>query len=159
MLQTKPARDEDEVFLFELFALLRSNELGLTNWDPAMRQNFLQMQWSAQKHSYAMQFPLGNESIIWHHGQPAGRIIVQKDLNELRLIDISIHPDYQNLGIGKALIQELQTEASVSQLPLRLSVLKTNPALNLYIRLGFFSIGENEMYMFMESNNSCNMNQ
>jgi hypothetical protein len=34
--------------------------------------------------------------------------------------------------------------------PLRLQVLKTNPALSLYRRLGFATTGEDQMYIQME---------
>jgi ribosomal protein S18 acetylase RimI-like enzyme len=48
------------------------------------------------------------------------------------------------------LLRELIQECSRDRVPLCLQVLKTNPALGLYKRLGFTRTGEDQMYIQME---------
>lgn len=60
-------------------------------------------------------------------------------------------PEAQGRGIGAALVRGLQAEARVAGMPLKLKVLKTNPALRLYQRLGFAIVGEDEHGWEMQS--------
>lgn len=62
--------------------------------------------------------------------------------HQWQLIQIQIHPDYQNLKIGRFLIKQLIDKALAAGDSVGLSVLKSNPALRLYLRLGFRRIGE-----------------
>ncbi|MGZ4164150.1 MAG: GNAT family N-acetyltransferase [Tumebacillaceae bacterium] len=150
MLQTIPITSEDEPFLFHVYASTRAAELASFGWDDAMQHSFLTMQWTAQHRSYTTQFPNADHHIILYHNLPAGRILVSRSKQELRVIDISLLQVFCNRGIGTQLLRELQAEASEVDKPLRLSVLKTNPAKRLYERLGFTTTGENDLYDFME---------
>jgi len=53
-----------------------------------------------------------------------------------------IDSDWQRQGYGKQVIQQLLDQASSAGLPIKLSVLKNNPAFEFYQALGF--IVENE---------------
>lgn len=68
---------------------------------------------------------------------------IQKD-SYLELLQLQIHPDFQNLGIGSAVINQLKTIARQNGKGIRLTVLKTNPAKVLYERHGFKEIGEDK---------------
>jgi len=59
-------------------------------------------------------------------------------------------PEYQRAGIGSGLLETLLAEARQSNLPLRIHVEKFNPALQLYERLGFRRIEDQEVYFLME---------
>ncbi|MDQ0059897.1 GNAT family N-acetyltransferase [Paenibacillus harenae] len=151
MLQQIPARPEDDPFLFDLYAESRKDELQAWGWDEAMQRSFLQMQWNAQKQSYAMHFPGSEQSLLVVNEIRVGRAIVCRKDREIRLVDLTILSEFRNQGFGTMLLRQLQDGAASARLPLRLSVLKTNPAKALYVRLGFWLIGENDMYDFMES--------
>lgn len=151
MVQTIPVCSEDDAFLFDLYADSRSSEMQAWGWDKAMIRSFLQMQWNAQKLSYALQYPDSKQFLVVTEKVTVGRIIVCQTDKEIRLVDLTIISAYRNRGIGTSLLQQLQNKAFSTCLPLRLSVLKTNPAKALYARLGFRLIGENDIYDFMES--------
>lgn len=58
------------------------------------------------------------------------------------LSQIQIVPGFQCRGIGTHLIRELVNEAQVAGATIRLKTLKSNPALQLYRRLGFVASAE-----------------
>lgn len=145
-----PSQPEDDDFLFQLYTGTRRDELLTWGWDEAAQHAFLSMQWKAQKHSYATQYPEAAHRIIRYDGERAGRMLVNNSGQELLLVDLSLLPEFQNLGIGTAILRELQAEAAREDKPLRLSVLKTNPARQLYERLGFHLTGEGGMHFLME---------
>lgn len=68
----------------------------------------------------------------------------QAQQNLWNLIQIQIHPGYQNANIGSRLLKNLIESAQVTQSRVSLSVLKTNPAYQLYQRLGFKKISESD---------------
>jgi ribosomal protein S18 acetylase RimI-like enzyme len=71
--------------------------------------------------------------------------IVESD-EEIFLNSIVLLPDFQNLGIGTKLITKL-LHGSVK--PVRLQVLKVNPARELYERLGFQICDDKETHYEM----------
>jgi ribosomal protein S18 acetylase RimI-like enzyme len=84
------------------------------------------------------------------NGQPAGRLYVAREEDELRIVDIALLPEHCNGGIGTTLLRRLQSEAVAAGKPLRVHVERFSPALRLYERLGFRQIADREVYLFME---------
>jgi ribosomal protein S18 acetylase RimI-like enzyme len=80
--------------------------------------------------------------IIEKDSQPIGSICVRRVVDEIFLAAIEIAPEYQNRGIATQLIGELLDESARRQVPMRLRVLKVNPARRLYERLGFRCVEE-----------------
>lgn len=150
MLQTVPAGPADQEFLFQVYAGTRKAEVSAWGWNEAQQEAFLRMQFHARNQSYEWQYPDADHRIILHNGRPAGRLLVNRTEQEIRLVDIGLLPEHRGAGLGSALIQELQAEAAEAARPLRLRVDKSNPALRLYERLGFVITGENEMAYAME---------
>lgn len=150
MVELSQALPEHDSFLFDLYASTRRAELQAWGWDELMQQQFLQMQWTAQQRSYAMQYPAADHSLILYRNLQAGRLLVAHSDEEIVLVDISLLPEFQNRGIGAFLIRQLQEKAAASARPLRLSVLSTNPARRLYDRTGFVQTAENELHIRME---------
>jgi ribosomal protein S18 acetylase RimI-like enzyme len=64
--------------------------------------------------------------------------------------DIIIQPAQRGSGIGTVLIRQLLHEAGQSRKPLRLHVLRTNRAIQLYQRLGFAIVGDTGTHVLME---------
>ncbi|HBJ00455.1 MAG TPA: hypothetical protein DDY89_05440 [Lysinibacillus sp.] len=64
-------------------------------------------------------------------------------------MDIALLPNYQGRGIGTLLIVQLQKKAKEQHKAVVLQVLKTNSARDLYEKLGFQVIQEDEIYMKM----------
>ncbi|MCY7294198.1 GNAT family N-acetyltransferase [Alteromonas sp. a30] len=69
---------------------------------------------------------------------------------QIKLFQIQVYPEFQNRGIGAAVIDILKQKAQASQKPLRLTVLKTNRAKGLYENLGFSQYGEDELEFWMQ---------
>jgi GNAT superfamily N-acetyltransferase len=75
--------------------------------------------------------------------RPAGRLRVSRTPEAVELNGIQLHPDVQNRGIGTAIVNALQSEATRRGVPLQLTVERDNPdARRLYDRLGFSKTGE-----------------
>jgi len=75
-----------------------------------------------------------------------GVLIVHRSSEEIRVVDVALLPTRRGAGLGTWLLHRLMDEAGGTKLPLRLQVLKANPALRLYLRLGFSPVGENRLY-------------
>lgn len=77
-------------------------------------------------------------------GQRAGlfKSTYLADRNQWYVVQIQVHPDYQNGHIGRRLLSQLIDKARKQGASVGLSVLKKNPAQHLYYRLGFEQVGE-----------------
>jgi GNAT superfamily N-acetyltransferase len=67
----------------------------------------------------------------------AGGVWIEEKAAHLQLREIQLLPDFRGFGIGTELIRHCIDTAKTEKKPLRLRVLKTNPAVRLYERLGF----------------------
>jgi GNAT superfamily N-acetyltransferase len=75
--------------------------------------------------------------IIQADGIDIGLIKTEERVDCIYLGDIQIQREYCNKGIGTSLIESVIRSAIVANKPVRLRVLRGNPAKKLYIRLGF----------------------
>jgi len=147
----RPAVADDAAFLFEVFASTREPERGLATWDDAAWEEFVRMQFDAQRRHYARHFPGAEQSVVFCDGMAVGRIWVFRAESEMRLLDIAILPEHRNLGIGTRLLRGLQEEARAAGVPLRHSVeLGNSGARRLYERLGFAAIETRGLHTLME---------
>ncbi len=101
-----------------------------------------------QRRLFAESFDANNGEIIVIGGADAGYLWTAEREMETILVSIRILPEYQNRGIGKKIIEDVLVK---SKKPVRLQVLKINPAQNLYKRLGFETIGETETHFLMQT--------
>jgi len=147
-LQPFPPDHQD--FLFQLYASTREHEISALGWPPAQQEAFLRMQFNAQQRWYEMAYGKADHQLILIDDQPAGRILVLRDSKAYTLVDIALLAQHRNAGIGTELVRQLIAEADKAGVPLRLHVLKSNPACRLYERLGFVKTGEDGMYYEME---------
>lgn len=145
-----PAGSEDEVFLYQVYASTRQEELAPLDWDDAQKEAFLRMQFAAQDRFYREQFAGADFLIILADRRPIGRLYVDRRDDEIRIVDIALLPEHRNAGIGSALLNDLLDEAARQRKPVRIHVERFNPALHLYERLGFTRIGDNGVYCLME---------
>ena len=68
----------------------------------------------------------------------------------IRIIDVSLVPEYRRQGIGSTLLRRVLADASVAGVPVRLSVDMANPARHLYERLGFVVTDTSSVYLSLE---------
>ena len=92
----------------------------------------------------------GRLQIIELDGQPIGIMKVERTDTHIQLHQLFILPEYQRRGIGSGLLEGLLTEAGQSGLPVRLRVLRVNPAKGLYERYGFRVTSEEPERFYMQ---------
>ena len=146
----RPYREDDEDFLFELYASTRVQEIAPLGWPEAQQRAFLRMQYGAQQRWYRSMYAQAEHRIIELEGRAIGRFMVLHEPERAVLVDISLLPEQRGRGIGGELIRRLIQQCVQNNIALRLQVLKSNPALRLYERLGFIQTGEDQMYFQME---------
>lgn len=151
MIASRPViKDHDEPFLFALYMSSRQLEMHSWGWSEKEKLDFLRMQYDCRHRSYQMRYPLMESRIITYFSIPVGRIIIAKKEKAMVLLDITLLPEYQNQGIGTALLKEMQQNIKREEI-LQLTVLKSNSAARkLYEKLGFRGNGEDELYLVME---------
>jgi GNAT superfamily N-acetyltransferase len=146
----RPVNPDDREFLFRLYSSTRSHEIAPLGWPAAQQQVFLRMQFNAQQQWYQTVYAAAEHQIIELAGQPIGRMIVLREQGGWHLVDISLLSEHRGHGIGGGLMRSLIHECATAGVILKLQVLKLNPALRLYQRLGFTITGEDQMYMQMQ---------
>jgi ribosomal protein S18 acetylase RimI-like enzyme len=146
----RPIAPDDEEFLCRVYGSTREEELALTDWDGAQKAAFVQMQFAAQHRYYQENYRQTTFDVILANGEPAGRLYVARWAKEIRIVDITLLPEYRNAGIGSRLLHDLMTEATTAGKPVSIHVEQYNPALRLYVRLGFVPVGEHGIYLLMK---------
>jgi ribosomal protein S18 acetylase RimI-like enzyme len=149
-LKLFPFSAEHQEFLYRLYASTRQQEFAPLGWPPAQLDVFLRMQFNNQQNWYKAAYPDAEHQVILGDGEPIGRILVNRTPDFFLLVDIALLPEYQKRGVGAKYLRELLEQSEKAGVPVRLQVLKNNPALRLYKRLGFIKTGEDELYLQME---------
>jgi ribosomal protein S18 acetylase RimI-like enzyme len=146
----RPAAEQDEPFLYQLYKLSRVEEFAMTGISEMHFDLVIQMQYSARKAAYESNYPEACRSVVSVDGADAGQIWVSTDKTQYRVIDIALAGQFQNQGIGASLMKDLIAEASGAGAPLRCSVATNNPgSLRFHQRLGFRIVSSNEAYYEM----------
>src|SRR3989441_496497 len=109
-ISLRPARAEDEAFLYAVYAATRADELALLTWDQAQKDAFLTMQFTAQHRHYHTYYAGADFQLVLLNGRPVGRLYVARQADDILLIDIALLPDYRNTGIGTFLLTDLLAE-------------------------------------------------
>ncbi|MDR6762037.1 ribosomal protein S18 acetylase RimI-like enzyme [Flavobacterium sp. 2755] len=87
--------------------------------------------------------------IVMLNNQNVGLLKLDEKENRIEIVQIQIDPKFQKKGLGQQIIEEVIKNALAEKKELVLSVLKANPAKELYERLGFKIIGEDEFSFMM----------
>ena len=148
-LELRPVENSDLAFLRQVYASTREDELSKTGWSPTEKQAFIEMQFDAQHRYYQDQFPSAKFLLIVLTGEPIGRLYKDYRETEIRIVDIAILPRFRGLGIGHKLLQDILDEARQLGFQVGIHVEKMNPALSLYLRLGFEQVADQGVYLLM----------
>ncbi|WDD98524.1 GNAT family N-acetyltransferase [Thalassomonas actiniarum] len=142
---------DDLAFMQALYASTREAELAMTNFTRQEKEAFIQQQFNAQYQHYLHHYNSDKFDIIEFDGQAIGRLFVDHWDREIRIVDITLTPDYQNKGIGSYLFKQLFEQAKAGNKAVTIHVEHNNPAKNLYQRLGFeLKTQTNEIYLLMQ---------
>ena len=143
--------DEDDEFLYQVYAPTRTAELNQTDWDDEKKEAFCRMQHKAQSTHYFTHYKGARFDIILMDEKPIGRLYVDNWSQEIRIIDIALLPAHQKRGIGASILREILAQGRIEGKKVSIHVEMNNPAMKLYERLGFDKTKEvNGVYYLME---------
>ena len=108
-------------------------------WDEALQRQF-----------FEDRIELGLMQVIEVDGGIAGIHEWEMRADALHIVNIEVAPPLQGQGLGTAILRDAQRIAAERGLPVKLQVLKFNPATRLYERLGFVETGRNESHVLTE---------
>jgi ribosomal protein S18 acetylase RimI-like enzyme len=145
----RPVRPEDRDFLLALYASTREAELAVTGWGPEQKRAFLTMQFEAQHSHYHKHFGQAAFDVVEIAGEPVGRLYVDRDRDEIRVLDIALLSNYRGQGVGSRLLADLLEEARRDGKRVVIHVDQHNPAMRLYVRLGFEPVADEGVYLKM----------
>src|SRR5690349_7448310 len=110
-VELRPVSESDNEFLVSVYASMRADELAQVEWNEGQKEMFIRWQFSLQRREYDTRFPDADYRVIVIDHQPAGRVWVGADKEQIRLLDIAILPEFQNRGVGTGLLQRLKARA------------------------------------------------
>lgn len=138
-LNLRPAAESDRAFARELHhACYRPWVEPIFGWDLERQDRFFAESWAPQE-----------RSMVELRGKAIGSFSVSDRGSYILIADIEVHPDHQGRGVGTALLRRMLADADARCLPVRLQVLKGNPARRLYSRLGFVDVAQTDTHHIM----------
>jgi GNAT superfamily N-acetyltransferase len=129
------------------------------DFDYCKRLYFGEMEWiieelhldrTAQAASFQQQWDLTQVRIIALDGSDVGWLQTFTQEDELFVAQMFVDRPFQRRGIGTEVMKRLIDEAARVNQATRLNVVKINPAVRLYERLGFQVIREDDRKFYMK---------
>jgi ribosomal protein S18 acetylase RimI-like enzyme len=145
----RPVEAGDEPFLLEVYAGTRADELAQVPWTDEQKRAFVAQQFAAQSAHYAEHYDGLSRDVILVDEEPAGRLLVARWSEEIRIVDIALLPGFRGQGTGEGLLRGLMAEAEAAGKRLSIHVEIHNPAMRLYERLGFRHVGDAGIHLLM----------
>lgn len=144
--------ETDLPFLKRLYASAREAELAplAQTWSSDQLDAFVDQQFAAQRHHYRSAIAGCRFAVIEHCSAPTGRLYLQPRITQIQLVDIALIPSHRGQGVGTAILTALIETARADGKGVGLFVEGYNPALRLYLRLGFTEIRRTPAYIEME---------
>jgi ribosomal protein S18 acetylase RimI-like enzyme len=128
----RPATDRDYELLWTIQRIAIGPYVDAT-WgsDEAFQRRYFDEHFDPRRHQ-----------VVVVDGADAGFLSFERRGDHVYLGNVALLPAYQRRGIGAAIVQHVIEQANAAGLPVRLQVLRSNPARRFYERLGFESCGE-----------------
>jgi ribosomal protein S18 acetylase RimI-like enzyme len=137
VISFRASTDADFDFVFNLNKTnMRKYVEGIRGWDE---------EW--ERTDMKTKFTPGTDQIIQIDGKDAGVFRILENDDSIKLDHIELLPEFQGRGIGGRIIGDLLAKGK----RVDLQVLKQNPATELYKKLGFKVIGENDLKYLMST--------
>ena len=126
-LNTRAGCRDDTEWLYQLFKETNSGFIETSwGWDELL-----------QRESFFSSLPGSGFTILEKDGEPVGGFNLVKKKDHLWLELLIIKPQWQGKGFGTVLLDEAKSTAKKIGLPIKLSVLKNNPAADFYLEREF----------------------
>jgi len=140
-MRLRPGRDDDLEVLYRIHRDALGPYVEATwGWDEP-----------SQAGRFRERFDPETVQVIEVAGDVVGFLIVDECEDRLALSTIEIAPAHQRKGIGTSLIRDLLERAARRHVPVDLRVLRCNPAIRLYARMGFVVVGETGTHVEMRA--------
>lgn len=137
----RPATTDDIDFMVQLFLLLALQQNP--TWEGVNGEAIVQGTRAATLEQVQGKLENSTTYVIEFDGQRVGRLRVVRTSGQIEIAGLQVLPDFQNRGVGTAVIAALLLEGKTAALTVVLQVEKDNPnARRLYERLGFEQDGE-----------------
>ena len=139
-LALRKGSEADMPWLYDTFKRTMQKFIDSTwGWDELM-----------QSHSFSDHLPAKTFAILSSEGVDVAALNLRDKSDHLWLEMVLVLPEFQGRGYGRALLEHAQTQAVQAQKPLRLSVLKLNPAQEFYRKMGFEDCGTDQWSLKMQ---------
>jgi len=139
-LEFRKGNNKDREWLFSLYSLTMKPHIEKTwGWNEEYQNDVFSTNLHPSKFI-----------IISNIGVNVGAYLVDIDDDKLWLEMLLVKPEKQNKGIGSSIISRLKEQSVQMKLPLKLSVIKSNPVLPFYSELGFSVYDEDSDFFKME---------
>jgi len=148
---TRPVQPGDASFLYQVFVSSREEEFSLLNWPQDKIDELMRSQFDLQTKGYRSMFPASDHLVIVFNGEPVGRVLVNENQAEIRIVDIAILTPFRRRGIGRTVVRGLMQTAEKSRKPLRHRVYHGElNAIRFYFALGYRVIEDEGAAFHME---------
>jgi len=149
-IELRPATPDDGAFLFSVYRSSRLDDLTNLNWTSEQIEDFLAKQYAAQERFFKTDYPHAEELVVLRAGDRVGQMMIERGEREIRMVDLALLPEHRNAGIGTHLVNELLAEAKESGRAFRVQVMRSNPAVALFERLGLVRTSETGSHYQLE---------
>ena len=116
---------------------------------PYVEQTWGKWDAAAQRAQFNASFDPAEIQVVVAAGRDVGYLSARPGKQEVQLLNLMINPEFQNQGLGSAVMRDLLAAARTRGVPVQLQVLKVNPARRLYARLGFTVTAETPTHFRM----------
>lgn len=156
-IELVPAGTKDRDTLLRIYASTREEELATTDLGAEQKRIFVEQQFSAQD-KYYREYYVGARFDLMkvkgpEGGAVIGRLYVDRDQgrfpDEIRLMEITVLPEFRGKGYGSEVLGHLMDEAKAAGRMLSIHVERFNRALSLYQRLGFRQLEDKGVYLLL----------
>lgn len=148
-IASRPAREEDRRFLLDLYAATRADEFSALGWSPEALRTFLEQQYRAREAGWRLGTPDSDDRVLVRDGHPIGRLVLDRQPDGIRVVDIALLPGEQGRGTGTEVLRGVLGEADAARVPVTLHVVAGNRARRLYERLGFVPVTGDGVHVLM----------
>lgn len=146
--------DDDIDFLKKVYFSVREDEMKqVGHWTDEMKNAFLTQQFNAQHTHYQQNYTEAKYWVIEIEKQGIGRLYYDESGDKVCIIDIALLPEYRSKGLGEGILKSIFERAKAIEKNVEIHVETFNPAMRLYLRLGFKKVSEtNGVYHLLEWN-------
>lgn len=156
-LSFTPILGSDKPLLFALYASTRANEMAIVPWNEEQKLAFLQHQFQSQHNFYTEKYPQGKFQVIKLDEEKIGRLYLAELDDEIRIVDLTILPEYLKLDIETKIVSDIIKNAKKA---VRIYLESFNQSINVYENLGFQIISDEGIYQLWQyqANNELKAN-